>query len=457
MADYYPLIARAITVLDKSTGEARRAIYERARTALVNQLRSADPPLTEEAITTERLSLEEAIRKVEADAARRAREQNRLKPAGKTGEGAAPSTGSAPMGRQVAKESGLSDVVREAAQLGGATSKASHSAREAYGAMESPSARYDRLDPRLDEEATAQAEFPRDPQMEVPTGRPDSGTAGSMPPHPMQDEDDIPSGRLPRAGRGRGIVIALLVLLLVGGLGATAFYAGPKIILALKSATEPAPAPRTSQIQTPNSQQPKKIPDRIGQNAQTPGESVNQANVAQRAVLFEQVPNSTDKRQFVGSVIWHNEQITPTPGQPAQTAIKADIDIPDLALRLSWIMSRNADTSLPASHTIQIIFGDSEKFQSSKVANIPGILMDVPEQNKGVPLAGLSVKVTNGFFLIGLSSVDVDVQRNVSLLKDRPWMDIPIVFADGTRALLAVEKGTPGERAFADAFAAWKQ
>jgi hypothetical protein len=361
------------------------------------------------------------------------------------------------MGRPAARESGLGNVIREVEQLGGAMSKASHSARDAYGAVGSPSSRHDRLDPRLDEAATAEEKFPRDPEVEVPTARPDMGSPGPLPPYPMQDADDIPSGRLPRARRGRGIVIALLVLLIAGGLGATAFYAGPRIIVALKTATAPAPASRTSQIQTPNSLQPKKIPDRIGQNTQTPGESVNQANVAQRAVLFEQVPNSTDKRQFVGSVIWHNEQISLAPGQPPQPAIKADIDIPDLALRLSWIMSRNADTSLPASHTIQIIFGDSEKFQSSKVANIPGILMDVPEQNKGVPLAGLSVKVTNGFFLIGLSSVDVDVQRNVSLLKDRPWMDIPIVFTDGTRALLAVEKGTPGERAFADAFAAWKQ
>lgn len=456
MADYYPLIARAITVLDKSTGEARRAIYERARTALVAQLRSADPPLTEEAITTERLSLEEAIRKVEADAARRAREEDRSKSAEKTSEGTARVAGPAATGRPDARQSGLRDVVKEAAQLGGAASKASHSAREAYGAVGSPSARHERLDPRLDEDATAE-EFPRDPEIEIPTARHDMGSPGPLPSYPTHDDDTIPSGRLPRAGRGRGMVIALLVLLVAGGLGAAAFYAGPKIILALKFATAPSPAPKSSQIQVPNAQPPKKIPDRIGQNAQTPGENVNQANVAQRAVLFEQVPNSTEKRQFVGSVIWHNEQITPAPGQPTQTAIKADIDIPDLALRLSWIMSRNADASLPASHTIQIIFGESEKFQSSRVANIPGILMDVPEQNKGVPLAGLSVKVTNGFFLIGLSSVDVDVQRNVSLLKDRPWMDIPIVFTDGTRALLAVEKGTPGERAFADAFAAWKQ
>src|SRR3569832_180530 len=68
MADYYPLIARAVAGLDKNTGENRRALYERARAALVNQLRGVDPPLDEDEITRERLALEEAIRRVETEA-----------------------------------------------------------------------------------------------------------------------------------------------------------------------------------------------------------------------------------------------------------------------------------------------------------------------------------------------------------------------------------------------------
>ncbi|MBN9003206.1 MAG: hypothetical protein J0H75_14470, partial [Rhizobiales bacterium] len=64
MADYYPLIARAISGLDASApGESRRALYGRGRQALIAQLRRVQPPLTESEITRERLSLEEAIRK----------------------------------------------------------------------------------------------------------------------------------------------------------------------------------------------------------------------------------------------------------------------------------------------------------------------------------------------------------------------------------------------------------
>ena len=59
--------------------------------------------------------------------------------------------------------------------------------------------------------------------------------------------------------------------------------------------------------------------------------------------------------------------------------------------------------------------------------------------------------------LPALSAVDTDVQRNVQLLKDRSWFDIPIVYTNGGRSILAVEKGLPGDRAFAEAFAAWEK
>ena len=87
MADYYPLIARAIAGLDPSApGESRRALYERARAALIAQLRSVEPPLSESEITRERLSLEEAVRKVESEAAQRARDATRSGEAARPGD-----------------------------------------------------------------------------------------------------------------------------------------------------------------------------------------------------------------------------------------------------------------------------------------------------------------------------------------------------------------------------------
>jgi hypothetical protein len=122
---------------------------------------------------------------------------------------------------------------------------------------------------------------------------------------------------------------------------------------------------------------------------------------------------------------------------------------------MSFTMVRNADTALPASHTIDVRFNLPPGFPGGGVANVPGILMKQAEQTRGVPLAGIAVKVTGNVFLIGLSSVEADVQRNTQLLKERTWFDIPIVYSNGSRAILAMEKGTPGERAFNDAFTAW--
>jgi hypothetical protein len=74
-----------------------------------------------------------------------------------------------------------------------------------------------------------------------------------------------------------------------------------------------------------------------------------------------------------------------------------------------------------------------------------------------IPLKGLAVKVTDGYFLIGLSAVDVDLQANIRLLKERDWFDIPLVYTNGKRAILAMAKGTPGTLAFEETFRAWGQ
>jgi hypothetical protein len=75
MADYYPLITKAVAGLDPDApGESRRLVYERARAALVAQLRTVNPPFTEAEIKRERLALEEAVRRVEGEAAQRARD-----------------------------------------------------------------------------------------------------------------------------------------------------------------------------------------------------------------------------------------------------------------------------------------------------------------------------------------------------------------------------------------------
>ena len=112
---------------------------------------------------------------------------------------------------------------------------------------------------------------------------------------------------------------------------------------------------------------------------------------------------------------------------------------------MTWSLRRNTDKALPASHTIEIMFTLPADFAEGGIGNVPGVLMKQSEDARGVPLAGLAVKVTNGYFLVGLSAVEIDVQRNIKLLKERDWSS---TFRWSTPAasapFFAIEKGTPG-------------
>jgi hypothetical protein len=516
MTDYYPLIARAVTALDKNTGEARRGLYERARGALVAQLRGLDPPLTEAEITRERLSLEEAIRRVEAESARRFRpEPGRPDSVGglKSAEiaaspepaamasplaaahlasgvasdvadqelprsdqrinGSAANTGdvgpSMPRSRPRHAEAndtglrGFRDVVAEAETLGEATAQAAKSAREAYAAVPTNV-------PDVDPDEVRGPRF----SVRESVGRSGKGVASnldldgdepfpsivdsragqrSIPTHlePFADDTEMSDARPSRgpllAGIGISVFLAVVAVLYMQRSHLTGWFSS--------SPAGPQSPQETSLAQS-------KITDRVTQNGGvSPGQTSPTgeiAAVAQRAVLYEEEPPpDTQGKQYVGSVIWKTETVSPGPGQPPELAIHADLEIPDRRITMTMSVRRNTDKALPASHTIEIMFNLPADFPFGGISNVPGILMKQAESTRGVPLAGLAVKVTNGFYLIGLSSADSDKERNLQLLKERGWFDVPVVYGNNRRAILAVEKGTPGERAFADAFKAWKQ
>lgn len=69
MAEYYPLLAKAIASLPNSTPEARRAVYERARKALLAQLQNLQPPVPEADVARETQALDMAVARLEAELA----------------------------------------------------------------------------------------------------------------------------------------------------------------------------------------------------------------------------------------------------------------------------------------------------------------------------------------------------------------------------------------------------
>jgi hypothetical protein len=527
MTDYHPLIVRAVEGLDKSTGEARRALYERARTALVTQLRSVEPALSESEITKERLALEEAIRKVEAEAARKSRTEPRNDaraaipqpprreranpPADKPvrsvrearkpeppppvrpdPEPAADAEAPRPAAPTTARErllsgrtttlteggiKGFRNVVNEVHDLGTAAAKAAQSARDTrdqYGVGSAqpfpeddspeapPRGRQSKFDAAWESgnhDAQLRGLEPSydveddEPQMPQPTMRP-------LPPRAAAEEE-YESERPARSYRG--LIKPLLAVIVFLVVVAAIVWAWPRFTGLYQYVSHIGTrAPSQTKTETPASQPkfPGRVPQEQAQN-QSPGAGAPATQpapaVAQRVVLYEEDPNDPQGRRFVGSAIWRTETVSPGAGLAPELAVRADLEIPERRVTVTWSLRRNTDQALPASHTIEIMFNLPADFPGGGISNVPGILMKQSEQARGTPLAGLAVKVTNNFFLIGLSAVATDMQRNIQLLKERPWFDIPVVYTNGGRAILAMEKGPPGERAFNDAFAAWEK
>jgi hypothetical protein len=221
----------------------------------------------------------------------------------------------------------------------------------------------------------------------------------------------------------------------------------------------------TTWLVTPTAAQPTppKIADRVDppsgptDPAQPSTSQTPVASVAQRVVLYEEDPASPQGKRYVGSAIWRTETVTPRPGAAPDLAVRADMEIPGHGITMTFSLRRNTDQGLPASHTIELTFNLPADFPFGGILSVPGVLMKQAEAKRGAPLAGLAVKVTPGFFLIGLSAVEADMQRNLQLLKERAWFDIPIVYNNGRRAILAIDKGPPGEHAFEEVFKAWGQ
>ena len=67
MADYYPILARAVSRLATNNAQARQELYEHARTVLAAQLRRHDPQFSAPETISERIAFEAATLRLEAE------------------------------------------------------------------------------------------------------------------------------------------------------------------------------------------------------------------------------------------------------------------------------------------------------------------------------------------------------------------------------------------------------
>ena len=230
------------------------------------------------------------------------------------------------------------------------------------------------------------------------------------------------------------------------------------------TATDPAPSSPEPKVadriqQTPVITQPVPPRDQRDQRDQIDAAGAGSGNVIiQRAVLFEEDPaDPKGGTRLSGTVNWHSESGASAAGG-AGVLVKAEVEIPDRRLSMIMSLRRNTDHAMPASHVVEFKFSMPSDSPYGGVAKMVAIQMKQQlEQIRGAVLAGMVAKVTAGYFLVGLSATDFELRRNLTMLKERSWIEIPFVYGNGTRAILDMEKGTPGERALSEAFVAWGQ
>ncbi|MFD2236105.1 hypothetical protein [Aureimonas populi] len=177
--------------------------------------------------------------------------------------------------------------------------------------------------------------------------------------------------------------------------------------------------------------------------------------VGQRAVFYEERSASQPGSQHVGNVVWSIVNEPPAAGQPPEPAVRAQADITETGLRLTMTIRRNADATLPASHVIELLFDTPADFAGGAVENVQRLALKPTEQARGEPLIGVAGKISDDFFIIALNDLQQAVDNNLSLMANEQWIDIPLAYTSGQRALMSLEKGIPGERVFREALDAW--
>jgi hypothetical protein len=402
MADYYPLLSRAIVNLGESAGpDVRRAIYDRARTTLRSQLEGMDPPLPHGQIERERAQLEAVIARLEIEA------RARMRPATQP-----------PLRYTQTSDEGARDAPSH-----GSTDGADDTVETVPGA---PRARHGAL-PR-DEAEERQSQF-----------------------EPQERPRRLALPRLP-AIDWKIASLAAAALVVIAALAGLAYTFRDQIDPVRRQQAEQAAANPGPPQATPDA----KISSRLGAPtapAAAPDPS-QQIAVAQRATLFIEVPGSTDQvpRTVAGRVVWSFDNLPSKPGQPLDPAFVGTIEIPDAGMSLKLQMTRNRDGTLPASYLIGMIFTTKD----STVKEIAPVLMKTDESERGAPLIGIQQSLGPNLFVMALSAADADIAKNFDLLSKRGWVEVQFRLADQRRGALVFEKGIAGDRALLTATDAWK-
>jgi hypothetical protein len=517
MADYYSLLSRAVANLPASSPAAsRRAIYDRARKALVAQLRSLKPQLPESDIAREENALEEAVARMESEfKATQAGSGTIAKPT--------PPPQAAPAARPLPPASSVTPT-RPVASPRVSMPPVTPPLRSAVIAGAGPfvakgDSPRSSAAPPAPREFVAEAPAPRPGFIRKTTGDPaaaplvaPNASDAAGPDHaprigsvlePAAAEStstrieiepprpSAPSAHEPRRPNPWPWIALAVAVGLVASVAIAAFLLrekpqdltikepveaaaprqdGPKIAERVGGAPAPA-ATQTPEPEATTSAAPPAAPAATATPLVTPlqgpapakpaepaaaGTGATQAAPATaRAAMLVATSGDPQKPAVdLGSVVW--SAAPANPGQPGSSGVKAEVEVPELKMHATMILRKNVDASLPASHTIdlRVTFDEGSSVKGIKDIGLPQMRRDDPAAT--TPLAGVRVKINDSYFLIGLNRADADIARNVEAIGSFGWFDFPMLLSDDRIAKLTFEKAADGEKIVSDAIAAWK-
>lgn len=454
MADYYPLLARALDALPDRSPDLRKAVYDRARGALIGQLRSIVPPLSEGDIDRESNALESAISRLEDN----------------YGDSPLPIEAPAPVDDPVPEPIPPPPVEPS---LPPAEEPKFEAVEPSLVDLPEPSAPIIPLPPRKIEAPVG---------ISAPPGKatepdPEPADAGRQEDTDVQVQVDGGGRQRPRidivaprrsnARLLRNVFVGSVLALVIGLIATAAYLLRDKptdLPIAGESQGAPVDGTETKYADRVGGDAPPPVAERPAVAPSTttgPPTLPPQPDVAvaQRAVLIEENRESANSPPAVtqGRVVWRLDAVSGERGQALETAVQATIEFPEAGLSLALTLRRNLDTTLPASHTIELAFTNTAPAGSARAVQDVGLIQAKDDENaRGSPLSGLPVRVRENLFLIGLSSLRNDVERNSDLLLQKNWFDLALRFSAGPRAVITFEKGSSGIQVMQNAFDQWR-
>lgn len=176
--------------------------------------------------------------------------------------------------------------------------------------------------------------------------------------------------------------------------------------------------------------------------------------VAQKMILYEERLGQQSLEVKPGTVVWTLIS-EPSSEGPDSQVIRGEINNPDTGLSALLTINKNNDPSLPASHLIEIVFAVPQEFSGGSIDQLQRISFKQTEADQGTPLIAVPAKITQDFYMVALNDLAEAIQANTELMRQRSWIDIPVVYANGRQALITLEKGATGTEVFNQALDAW--